>query len=211
MERWTLSGGELRKGNRPAAEGAGASRARIDRASFVMLRERLGRVAMRAGWAGLAGIVLLAVAVVGGRLGAAANEERRVALTEERARVVRSETQPTPETDDRERLKAFYGRFPPATDLPVSLRRLHDHATAHGIRLQRTDYNSAASPATPLTQVTLNIPVQGEAAALYGWLAELLRDMPELALESVTLKRATTDASEVEAEVRMQLYLRGRS
>ena len=183
----------------------------FDRAAIALLRERLGRIVLRAGWAGGVGVALLVVAAVFSQVTDTATEERRAALASERARLLRGEVRREPEVNERERLKAFYQRFPVATDLPEVLRRLHEHATARGVSLQRTDYRSSAEAGTPLLQVTLTIPVNGEFANLYGWLAEVLREMPEVALETLNVKRPAANSTVVEAEVRLQLYLRGRS
>jgi hypothetical protein len=182
----------------------------LDGAGFALLRERFGRTLLRAGWPGIGGVALLAGAAVFAYLTGAAIDERRAELAEERARLLRGEVRQTPGGDERERLKAFYDRFPLATELPARLRLLHELATAQGVNVQRTDYRSTIESGTPLLEVTLSIPVNGEFAALYGWLGELLREMPEVALDTLSVKRATTDTTTVEAELRLQLYVRGR-
>lgn len=179
--------------------------------SFRLVKEYIGRLAMNAGLPGALGVVLLAAAVLGGYAGGAGNDRRAAALAEERGRIARDANAPAPEADERTRVAAFFGHFPAVGALPDSLRRLNEHGATHGIRVQRTDYASTAVAGTPLTLVSLTIPVQADAEALYVWLGALLREMPEIALESVSLKRDTSDAATVEADIRLQLYLRGRS
>lgn len=188
----------------PAPGASGGGRA-------TLLRERAGRAALRAGWPGIVGVTLFVLASVLGYAGRLAADERRVELAEERARLLRGDVRKAPAVSDGERLEAFYARFPRAADLPASLRRLHEHASARGVDLQRTEYRSATQAGTPLVQVTLSIPVEGEFGSLYGWLADLQREMPEVALESLSVERAATDTDAVSAELRLQLYLRGRS
>lgn len=178
---------------------------------FRLVREYIGRLAMNAGLPGVLGVVLLVAAVLGGYAGGADNDRRAGALAEEQGRIERNASAPAPGDDERTRVVAFFDRFPPVGALPDSLRHLNEHGAAHGIRVQRTDYGSTAVAGTPLTLVSLTIPVQTDAEALYVWLGALLREMPEIALESVSLKRDTSDAATVEADVRLQLYLRGRS
>jgi Tfp pilus assembly protein PilO len=175
-----------------------------------LIRERAGRAVLRAGWPGIVGVVLVVLASVVGYAGRLATDERRVELADERVRLLRGEDRAAPVVSDGERLEAFYGRFPRVAELPASLRRLHEHASAHGVDLQRTDYRSATVAGTPLVQVTLSIPVEGGFGPLYEWLADLLREMPEVALESLSVERAATDTDTVAAELRLQLYLRGR-
>ena len=175
-----------------------------------LLRERVARALLRAGWPGLIGVALLVLASILCYAGRISADERRLVLADEHARLLRGEVREAPVVSDRERLGTFYQRFPRAADLPVSLRRLHEHASARGVNLLRTVYRSATEAGTPLLQVTLSIPVEGEFDVLYDWLADLLREMPEVALESLSVERAATDTSVVAAELRLQLYLRGR-
>ena len=178
---------------------------------FRLARESVGRLAMNAGLPGALGVVLLAAAVLGGYVASADNDRRVAELAAEQGRIERSASAPAPGTDERARVVAFFERFPLISALPDSLRRLNEHAAAHGISVQRADYRSTVVTGTPLTLVSLTIPVQADAEALYVWLGALLREMPEIALESVSLKRETSDAATVEADIRLQLYLRGRS
>lgn len=196
-----VAGGAAPQGNLPRSGGP----------SVRLVREYVGRLALNAGLPGALGVVLLAAAVLGGYVARADNDRRAAALAEEQGRIARSASAPAPGDDGRTRVMEFFARFPPVGALPDSLRRLNEHAAAHDIDVQRTDYRSTVVSGTPLTLVSLAIPVQADAEALYVWLGALLREMPEIALESVSLKRETSDAATVEADIRLQLYLRGRS
>lgn len=180
-------------------------------ASLGLVREYVGRLVMNAGLPGALGVLLLVVAALGGYAAGTDDDRRVAALAEEQSRMERNASAPAPGSDDRARVAAFFDRFPPIAALPDSLRRLNEHGAAHGISVRRTDYGSSAVPGTPLTLVNLTIPVEADAAALYVWLGALLLEMPEIALESVSFKRDTSDAATVEADIRLQLYLRGRS
>lgn len=181
------------------------------RPGAVLMKEYVGRFAMNAGLPGALGVFLLLAAVLGAYVGRAVNDDRRATLDGEQVRLARRESAPEAGPDERAQLTAFLERFPPVAALPDSLRRLNEHAAAHGINMQRTDYNSSAVAGTSLTLVSLAIPVQADAGAIYAWLGALLQEMPEVALDSVNLKRESTETAGVEAEVRLQLYLRGRS
>lgn len=182
------------------------------RPGLVVVRERLGRIVMDSGLPGALAVALLLAAAVLGFIGKVSLDERRTAADEERARLAFAAERPQlAQIDERSQLDAFFERFPPVAELPARLRHLNEHAGARGILVQRTDFNSTPVAGTPLTVVNLALPVRGDAAALYDWLAALLQDMPEIALESLTLERESTETTEVEGEIRLQLYLRGRS
>ncbi|WP_407278388.1 hypothetical protein U5817_18570 [Aromatoleum evansii] len=180
-------------------------------ASVGLAKEYIGRLVMNAGVPGVVGVLLLVAAALGGYAANTDIDRRAAALAEEQSRTERNASAPAPGSDDRARVAAFVGRFPPAAALPDSLRRLNEHGAAHGISVRRTDYGSSVVAGTPLTLVSLTIPVEADAAALYVWLGALLREMPEIALESLSFKRDKSDAETVEADIRLQLYLRGRS
>lgn len=186
-------------------------KSRRDRTSLGLVREYIGRLVMNAGVPGALGVLLLVAAALGGYAAGMDNDRRVAALAEEQGRMERNASAPAPGSDDRARVAAFFDRFPPIAALPDSLRRLNEHGAAHGISVRRTDYLSSVVAGTPLTLVSLTIPVEADAAALYVWLGALMREMPEIALESVSFKRDTSDAETVEADIRLQLYLRGRS
>lgn len=174
-----------------------------------LVQERLGRIVVGAGWIGGVGAALLVVALVASWFVTRDADERRTALAAERAELLRGGGRQTPVVDERERLKTFYERFPPAADLPARLRRLDEIAARHGLTSKRTDYRSGSAVGTSLQVVSLAAPIEGEFKAIYDWLAEVLDDMPEVALESLNVKRTDSNTSVVEAEARLQIYLRG--
>jgi hypothetical protein len=175
------------------------------------LSEHAARALRRAGWAGGLGALLAAGALVVYVTGHAAIETRREALDAEQARLMRAGTadtaaraQPAP----GERLADFYAGFPPLQALPRTLTRLHTLADAHALDLERTDYRSAEEPGTPLVRVSLNLPVRGEFAQIYGWLSALLADMPEVALGALSVRRSDSEIGLVDAEVELSVFVR---
>jgi hypothetical protein len=136
------------------------------------------------------------------------NSRRREALASEAVSLQRGDVQQPAVMDDRERLSSFYGGFFSVAELPVRLRRLSELAAGRGVALQRTDYRSALETGTPLLRTTLVTSIDGEFGSIHVWLADVLREMPDVALESLHVTRATVDSTTVEADVRLQLYLR---
>lgn len=175
-----------------------------------LLKERAGRAVLAMSWAGAAGLALLLLALALGVRTSAVHESRRAALASERAELLRQETEPERGEDRRTRLEAYYEAFPEAVALPARLQRLSELASAHALRLPRTDYRSTVEAGSPLLAVGLVIPVEASFGDLYSWLGELLREMPEVALESLVVRRDDPASDVVEADVRLQLYLRGR-
>lgn len=198
-------------GRSEIGEGSGPSRGAVERPHAHLLRQRFARAALRIGWPGVAGLALAVVAVILGLVGERSYEAGKQVVAEERAALLRGDVRSRAPANERETVAAFYDRLPPVAALPERLRRLHDAAEAHGVALERTDYRSAAEPGAPLVRVTLILPVRAEFANLYRWLDALLRDMPEVAVESLRIERETTATTAVDADIRLALYLRTRS
>ncbi|MDY0013004.1 MAG: hypothetical protein RBS40_08960 [Rhodocyclaceae bacterium] len=170
---------------------------------------RLVRALQASAWAGAAGVALLAFAFAFGHAARTEQEAARAALARERASLLHQATQPgAARRSDRENLLAFYRRFPPAGELPARLALLHRLAADQGVALARADYRISPEPGTPLQRVALGLPVRGAFAPVHGWLAEVFREMPEVALESLSLKREATEAAELALELRINLYVR---
>lgn len=179
---------------------------------FTGLRAALLRGLHRAGWAGALGAGLLAFGLAFGYSAAADQARRQEQLAAERSRLLKAASGPAAERrPEAERLAAFYARFPAMTDLPARLQELHRLADAHGVRLERADYRASREPGTGLSRVNLALPASGAFAPVYEWLAEVLASMPEVALESLSLKREDTAAGEVEVELHLTLFLRGQT
>lgn len=159
-----------------------------------------------AGWLALA--VLLAAALLGGG-GHLWLDAERTALQQQRAQLQRDALQPPAGSAPRERLEAYYAeRFPPAAAMSERLSQIYALARREGIVIKRADYRSVAERGTPLQRVALVLPVQGEFARIYRWLDAVLVEMPEVGLESISIRRTGSEASQVEAELRLMMFLR---
>ncbi|MCK0512056.1 hypothetical protein [Aromatoleum buckelii] len=173
------------------------------------LQEAVLRAILHAGWPGALGASLLAFALAFGFSGDAEIGAQRDALAEERARLLRPARPAAHATPDpRSRIDRYYAAFPVRAALPARLDHLHAMAEAQGIAIEGASYDSADVPDTPLEHISLALPISGNFTRVYAWLAETLREMPELALESLSVKRAASRSSEVEGEARFVLFVR---
>jgi len=176
------------------------------------LRAGLLRALHRTGWAGAVGVGLIAFALAFGYTVAADQAKRREALVAERARLLKAAASPAADQrSEAEHLAAFYARFPAVTELPARLQELHRLAEAHGVMLARADYRASREAGTGLQRVSLTLPASGAFEPLYQWLAEVLATMPEVALESLSVKREDTGAGNVDVELHLAIFLRGQA
>ncbi|CAI06779.1 GspMb/PilO family protein [Aromatoleum aromaticum] len=173
------------------------------------IQEAVLRAILHAGWAGAFGASLLAFALAFGFSGDAEIGAQRDTLAEERARLLRPARPAAGATSDpRSRIDRYYAVFPVRAALPARLDRLHAVAEAQGIEIESAAYDTADVPDTPLERISLTLPVRGDFTRVYAWLAEALREIPELTLEALSVKRAAADSTEVEGEARFVLFVR---
>jgi Tfp pilus assembly protein PilO len=179
---------------------------------FLDLRASLLRSLQRAGWAGALGVGLMAFALAFGYTVSTDQTRRQEQLAAERSLLLKAASgSAADQRPDAERLAAFYARFPALDELPARLQELHRLAETHGVVLARADYRASRDAGTGLSRVSLSLPASGAFEPVYQWLAEVLATMPEVALESLSIKREDTAAGEVEVELRLAIFLRGQA
>jgi len=175
------------------------------------IRESAGRSFRRAGAAGVAGVALALFAVSFDLSGNRSLDAEADSLQQESRALSRRLRQPAPVAlSERGRLEAFHAGFPGAAALPDLLRRLHGHALARGVEVDKADYRTAADTASPLERITLELPARGPYGALRGWITDVLAEMPEVAVEHLSLQRAAIGVPALEARVRFVIFVRRR-
>lgn len=173
--------------------------------------ESAGRSARAAGLPGVVGIALALAALSFDLSGNQALEAEADALRQQTRATERRLRQPARvEPSARARLEAFNAGFPEADRLPELLGRLHGHALARGVQLDKADYRSTVEALSPLERISLELPARGAYAPLRAWLDDVLAEMPEVALEHLSLRRPTMDATLLEARVRLVILVRRR-
>lgn len=176
---------------------------------WTALRGRLLRALHRLGWAGVLGAGLLAFSAAFAITVERDQAARRETLAAERTRLLRMDARPEADhRSERQRLAAFYQRFPTQGTLPARLQRLHELAESHGVAVSRADVRESRDVSTRFQRVILTLPVGGGFDEVYAWLGEVLATMPEVSLESLSLKRDATDAADADIEIRLAIYVR---
>jgi Type II secretion system (T2SS), protein M subtype b len=173
------------------------------------LRESVRRTLRRAGRAGWTGLALLVAAAVLAVADNALITQQRAELAIERAQLV--SIADVASTTGSAPLLGFFAGFPPSQNLPRILSRIYEFSDSHGLNVERTEYRRVDEAGVPLVRVSLQLPVQGDFSALYAWLNEMLSVMPELGLESLIVRREDSGSEQVNAEVRLVVFVRKAS
>jgi erythromycin esterase-like protein len=180
-------------------------------AALKRLRWRLQRALYAMGWAAIgalglallaAGFFVLDVLPLQARVGEMRDRVQRL-----EARAERQARFAEPGRPDA-RLAAFYEQLPAVQQAPEVVRRLHAHAEEEGLVLERGEYRPLPDPSGKLMRYQLVLPVKGSYPQVKRFLAQALREIPGLALDSISLQREQGGADALEVQLRFTVFMR---
>ena len=110
----------------------------------------------------------------------------------------------------------FYARFPNGASLPKWLSLINETAVEQGLLLNRGDYKLTQIKASPinsksgqLSRYEIVLPVTGQYSQIRQFVAQVLYQMPALALSEMQIKRENTLSPTVDARLVFVLMLQG--
>jgi len=98
----------------------------------------------------------------------------------------------------------FFSREEPVTDW---LARLYDIGRKVGIELRSGEYGLRKPDRARLGQYQITLPVTGSYAQIRAFAENALLEIPTLSLDQIDFRRKRVSDAQVEAEIRMTLYL----
>jgi hypothetical protein len=104
-------------------------------------------------------------------------------------------------------LERFYSRFPPVERLPAELDALYAHAKVSRVELRQGEYRMESRGAA-LAAYQVTLPVRGSYPQLRQFVGRVLKDMPTTSLDAVRFERKKAADAQLEAQVRLTIYLR---
>ena len=115
-----------------------------------------------------------------------------------------------------EQIKRFYAQFPAAETLPNCLRLIDNIALKQRLTLNRGDYKltqikSLQSNQATLARYEIVLPVTGQYVQIRQFIAQVLHELPALALSDLQLKRESAQSPSVEARLIFVLLLKNNS
>lgn len=176
----------------------------------------LSETLQRLGRPGVIGIALLAfsLSLTVSTLLPSWQELKRVraeaAAAQEMQRTAASRA-PAPDHSAAGQLRAFYAIFPLRTDAPASLAHMFAAARDSGLQLSRGEYVVVTDRQTGLVLYRMTLPVRGGYTQIREFVAASLKAEPALALDELTFERPSISETQVQARVRLTLYLRPSS
>lgn len=160
----------------------------------------------RLGPAGLAGLGLLAIALLLQMIQVASLQKttrtqqvRLAALQQAAARRAAAPLPPPPANP--------LSLLPPTGEAAQLIGELERLARLHGLELPRGQYSVSSLTGTSLQRWQLVLPVKTAYPDLHAFLATALERLPNLTLDEVKLKRERIESAELQAELRLSLFV----
>lgn len=111
--------------------------------------------------------------------------------------------------DPAELLVQFYRFFPPEGSVPEALERIYAAAAANNLALERGDYRLAPEADVRLQRYDVALPVRGRYSAVRRFVAQILKENPNLALTGITFARQASIDVGVDVQLQLTLFLAG--
>jgi hypothetical protein len=162
------------------------------------------------GWPALAGLLLLAGAVVVHWLGVipARTHTGDLRLQQSEMRK-RASQQPSAGADSSKRTHEFYSSLPAPSGALDAIEVIHRLAAAKGVKLATGDYRLVREGNTQLQRYQITLPARARYPNLRAWIADVMNALPSAALEEVSFGRDDVSKDSVDARIRFTLFLRG--
>jgi len=162
-----------------------------------------------AGWVGLA-LVLLSAAAWWGVVTPMQDEARQLdadSSTLERRVRERAATEAPVVLTAQQQLAEFERRFSGEKSLTDSLARLHAAARRQGVQLDKAEFKWASDAREPLSRYTIVLPLTCDYRALRRFTRDAVRELPGLAMEEVSLRRADAKSPLLDVQLRFVLFV----
>jgi Tfp pilus assembly protein PilO len=180
---------------------------------MMALRWQLRYVAGLLGWQGIVGLLLACAAVAlyfaaidPARTQAARLQRESVTVKEfARTRVEAERAAPTSESW----LQHFYSLLPAKAGAPEVLRVIFASAKAQSLTLDQGEYKVKVDKNGRLLAYEIGLPLRGNYVQIRKFIADVLEQIPALALDEIAIKREAIGDPRIEAAVRFTLFLNG--
>jgi Tfp pilus assembly protein PilO len=106
------------------------------------------------------------------------------------------------------RFNEFYQYFPSRQSTPDWLQKIYGAATNQAVQLTQGEYRLVPDKTGKLVGYQINLPLKGSYAQVRKFIVQVLNDVPTASLDELTFRREAIGNAEVEAKIRLTLYLR---
>lgn len=104
-------------------------------------------------------------------------------------------------------LSEFYRFFPAESSVPDSLERIYAAAAQQNLTLEHGEYRLAPETEARLLRYDVVLPVKGRYGSIRRFVAQILKENPNLALIGINFSRQTATDIGVDAQLQLTLFL----
>ena len=104
-------------------------------------------------------------------------------------------------------LEEFYRSLPAKTSAPESLKVIFSAARTQALGLEQGDYKIKVDKNGRLLAYEIGLPVGGTYTQVRKFVAQVLEQIPAIALDEVIIKREGINAARVEASIHFTLFM----
>ena len=106
-----------------------------------------------------------------------------------------------------EKLASFYQFFPRTSGVPDQLEKVYAAAERQALRLDQGDYRAVREGVGKLVRYQITLPVKGTYPQIRQFVTGVLTDVPSIALENIQFERQKVGETNIEAKIRLVMYL----
>jgi hypothetical protein len=177
--------------------------------NHALLNAHLRYQLQRHGWLTVAGLLLLLASLSVQWLLVepmhASNEDLRSELSAQRRKQVQK---PNTQEDSAKRQAAFYATLPDSNDTLHAVAVLNRAAKAGAFTLSNGEYRVARQGSGPLLRYQITVPLHTDYPHVRAWLVQVLNQLPNAALDEISLKRDDAAAPVLDAKLRLTVFMR---
>ena len=107
-----------------------------------------------------------------------------------------------------QQLAEFERGFPSDKEWSTTYLRLWTLAARHGVALRQADFSRSGTEQDALSRYAVVVPASADYPALRAFIGDALREIPNLAIEEMSLKRDDAKSAKLEARLRLVIFLR---
>jgi len=104
-------------------------------------------------------------------------------------------------------LATFYTFFAASRSVPAALQKVDAAVSSSGLAFEAAQYRLSREGGLRLARYEVTLPLRGTYGQVRSFVAALLDEMPQAAIDDVVIKRESADATVIEARLRLSIYL----
>ncbi|MCC6474826.1 MAG: hypothetical protein IT514_13915 [Burkholderiales bacterium] len=129
----------------------------------------------------------------------------RAKLEQMRSSAARPERAQNPEKE----LERFYAKLPARAQVERAAERIYGVGLRHGVTLRQGTYRYTPEKGTRLARYEATYVAQTEYHRTRLMVRDLLKEMPSLSLDEISMQRQQPSATSAELALKVSLYVRG--